>query len=109
MIHRIGNGTWTCHVCGDERPSAKIDAAKHFHTNGQGVTLEQSVRYCNDRPACVRAAKLRSHTDLALARTVIERDALSKTLMEMHRKYAVRATFWAAGAAAFGFLIRGVV
>lgn len=44
--------TWTCHVCGDERPDDKI--AVHSEGGGSEYVAEISVhvRYCNDRPNC---------------------------------------------------------
>ena len=51
--------TWTCHICGEERPDEKISAlAKPLIINGQVVPGgEQNIRYCNDRPACIEGAK----------------------------------------------------
>lgn len=43
--------TWTCHVCGDERPDAKISVAKH----PLGIAVV-NVRFCNDRPDCAAKA-----------------------------------------------------
>lgn len=42
--------TWTCMVCDDERPDAKISVLK---VAGDGpVDITVNVRYCNDRGAC---------------------------------------------------------
>lgn len=47
--------TWTCHVCGDERPDAAISV--HASTlTVRGFAIQQNVRHCNDRPACVAGA-----------------------------------------------------
>lgn len=43
--------TWTCHVCGDERPDAQISVATH-----QVGFAEVNVRYCNDRSECTKKA-----------------------------------------------------
>jgi hypothetical protein len=43
--------TWTCHVCGDERPDDKIDVFSVVE-NVRGVIVQQNVRYCNDRIEC---------------------------------------------------------
>jgi hypothetical protein len=49
------SGTWTCHVCKDERPDAQISVMKHA-TMIRGIEVQQNVRYCNDRPECVDGA-----------------------------------------------------
>ena len=47
--------TWTCHVCREERPDAKISVlVVPFEMNG--VRGQQNVRYCNDRPECLEGA-----------------------------------------------------
>ena len=43
--------TWTCHVCGDERPDEKISVRKKKGYLGE-VRVTENVRYCNDRMAC---------------------------------------------------------
>ena len=51
--------TWKCHICGEERPDAKISVlTKPLIINGQVVPGgQQNIRYCNDRPACIEGAK----------------------------------------------------
>lgn len=50
--------TWTCHVCGEERPDERISVFSSTQTiPGTDATMTQNVRYCNDRPACVEGAK----------------------------------------------------
>jgi len=51
--------TWKCHICGEERPDDKISVVtKPLFINGQVVPgSQQNIRYCNDRPACVKGAK----------------------------------------------------
>lgn len=51
--------TWTCHVCGDERPDDKISVlTKPLVINGQEVPGgQQNIRYCNDRPECIEKVK----------------------------------------------------
>lgn len=51
-----GEGTWTCHVCGEERPDRFISVQHNFAELMPGVPVQQNVRYCNDRPACKAAA-----------------------------------------------------
>lgn len=54
-----GEGTWTCHVCGDVRPDAAISVAKNDRSAEKGLpagTWIENVRYCNDRPECVAGA-----------------------------------------------------
>lgn len=57
--------TWTCHICGDERPDALISVRKVPAEMG-GVNFEQNVRYCNDRPACAEASKTYSFNTLTM-------------------------------------------
>lgn len=52
--------TWTCHVCGEERPDALIAV----HTTDLSAefmlppgTLQQNVRYCVDRRHCIEQAR----------------------------------------------------
>jgi hypothetical protein len=50
------NLTWTCYVCGDERPEDKISVYKKpLILLGQEHGTE-NIRYCHDRPMCVEAA-----------------------------------------------------
>jgi NMD protein affecting ribosome stability and mRNA decay len=46
--------TWTCHVCGRERPDALISVAHVVCDTGEadGIPVTANVRYCNDRQAC---------------------------------------------------------
>lgn len=53
----IGEVTWKCHICGEERPNDKISVlSKPLVINGRSCG-EQNIRYCNDRPACIEGAK----------------------------------------------------
>lgn len=52
--------TWTCHVCGDERPDDKISVHSRPVMRGT-IEFQENVRYCNDRPACAESAKTFSH------------------------------------------------
>lgn len=49
--------TWTCHVCGQERPDAAISVWKHEVTMRSGIKFTENVRYCNDNPKCISGAK----------------------------------------------------
>ena len=49
--------TWTCHVCGKERPDAKISVYSSTKYSGS-IPIQQNVRYCNDDPSCIEGAKL---------------------------------------------------
>jgi len=53
--------TWTCHICKEERPDAKISVLKKPLNLGGGITASENIRYCNDRPTCIEGAKLYSH------------------------------------------------
>jgi hypothetical protein len=47
--------TWTCHVCGDERPDSAISVFTSTVTVN-GVPITQNVRFCNDREDCIQKA-----------------------------------------------------
>lgn len=48
---------WICHICGEERPDAKISVlTRPLIINGRQCG-EQNIRHCNDRPACIEGAK----------------------------------------------------
>lgn len=53
MKHKL---TWTCHICGKERPDDKISVHSKPIDLGVGVVTKQNVRYCNDNPDCIAAA-----------------------------------------------------
>lgn len=51
--------TWTCMVCGDERPDALI-SVEHRPIPGLESMFpgtRANVRYCNDRETCINGAK----------------------------------------------------
>lgn len=50
--------TWSCHVCGDERPDAVIGVAHQPVPGMEGwfPAAHWNVRYCLDRPTCVLVA-----------------------------------------------------
>lgn len=53
-------GTWTCHICKDERPDTFISVHRKPLVGANGVpsrVISENVRYCNDRPSCKQAAK----------------------------------------------------
>lgn len=52
----MDNLTWTCHVCGEERPDDKISVHSKW-ASVAGIEVKQNVRYCNDRPECAEGAK----------------------------------------------------
>jgi hypothetical protein len=57
--------TWTCHVCGDDRPDRLIGVHKHRLRHVQSrVVMDENVRYCLDRPACAAAAQTFHFIDL---------------------------------------------
>lgn len=65
--------TWTCHVCGDERPDDKISVAIHKHIDGNGIHYDENVRYCNDNPSCEKDARLHGH----LARHAVKTEVIA--------------------------------
>jgi len=57
MVDIFKDLTWTCQICGQERPDERISVVtKPLVINGQTVG-EQNIRYCNDRAACIEGAK----------------------------------------------------
>lgn len=46
--------TWTCHVCGLERPDAKISVFTRVIRFENGVTMRENFMYCNDKPDCIQ-------------------------------------------------------
>lgn len=48
--------TWTCHICGDERPDKLISVLSYPIFEG----AKRNVRYCNDRVACLEGAALKA-------------------------------------------------
>lgn len=48
--------TWTCHICGEERPDEYI-SVKSKSLNIPGVDAEQNIRYFNDKPECAEGAE----------------------------------------------------
>lgn len=60
------NLTWTCHICGRERPDASISVDKHDESSRHSLppgTVTENIRYCNDNPYCANAAKTFSLRD----------------------------------------------
>lgn len=56
--------TWTCHVCGKERPDQLISVFKRdiSHTFGLPTgTVQENVRYCNDSQSCFDRAQSYRH------------------------------------------------
>jgi len=52
----MDNLTWTCHICREERPDARISVwTKPLGL--PGVEGTQNIRYCNDRQECIDGAK----------------------------------------------------
>jgi hypothetical protein len=49
--------TWTCHICGQERPDDKISVEQHkVRMPGTNQQVMENVRYCNDKAECANAA-----------------------------------------------------
>jgi len=52
--------TWTCHICGRERPDQAISVMVFDTSENYGLppgTMKQNVRYCNDNPECWTGAQ----------------------------------------------------
>jgi hypothetical protein len=51
---------WRCHICGELRPDDKIRVFRTDISEEHGMpigTIQQNVRYCEDRPECVIKAQ----------------------------------------------------
>lgn len=49
--------TWKCHICREARPDDKISVLKKpLIVNGINMG-SQNIRYCNDKPECLKGAK----------------------------------------------------
>jgi len=56
----MNNLNWKCHVCGAERPDARISVFKRdmsADSDFPAGTIVMNVRYCNDNPKCIEGAK----------------------------------------------------
>lgn len=79
--------TWTCHVCGRERPDEKISVANHERINGVGVHVRQNVRFCNDGDQCRRVAMVSDHAALAERRTALAHGKLLSQVDDLTGSY----------------------
>ena len=52
--------TWTCHICGEERPDDKIDVLSYLIEGLPGA--ERNVGYCNDKEECRKGAEEKAKT-----------------------------------------------
>lgn len=58
--------TWTCHVCGDERPDEWISVFTDSEPiAGTDAEMTVNVRFCNDRRDCIRGAPVKAREWLA--------------------------------------------
>lgn len=58
--------SWTCHICGRERPDADIAVHQTDMSGLRGFppgTVLHNVRYCVDSPECAAKAESYSHFD----------------------------------------------
>lgn len=59
--------TWTCHICKENRPDAKISVLKKTVeklSSQVGGIVTENIRYCNDRSECIEGAKTYTHFHL---------------------------------------------
>jgi hypothetical protein len=58
-VNPLSGLTWTCHVCGRERPDDRISVHHVTIDNGKndGIPITANVRYCNDRQSCYVGAE----------------------------------------------------
>ncbi len=48
--------TWTCHVCGEERPDVMISVFSRRKTIGP-VEFQENIRHCIDKQTCIDGAR----------------------------------------------------
>lgn len=48
---------WTCHICGEERPNNNISVLIKPYDLDHKFVAQQHIRYCNDRPECIKGAQ----------------------------------------------------
>lgn len=48
--------TWTCHVCGEERPDRLVGVQRYVNTQGS-IPIKFNVRHCIDKAKCQRGAR----------------------------------------------------
>lgn len=48
--------TWTCSICGHERPDDMIVVEKRERRTPRGATVGVNVRHCVDRAPCIAGA-----------------------------------------------------
>ena len=77
--------TWTCHVCGKERPDAAISVYSTTKYIGT-IPVKQNVRYCNDDPKCIEGA--RDHTFFRVEKTD---EQVSDSAVEFTTRFGWRA------------------
>jgi len=56
--------SWTCHVCGEERPDRSISVRVHDNSEKLGLpsgTFQENIRYCNDKESCIEGSKTHSN------------------------------------------------
>jgi hypothetical protein len=56
--------SWTCHVCGENRPDRLISVRVHDNSEKLGLpsgTFQENIRYCNDKESCIGGSKTHSH------------------------------------------------
>lgn len=95
-------GSWTCMVCGDERPDRFIDVYKIPLDLGRrrGIDATINVRFCADRPACLEGAMqfdpVRGRLSIALAENAELHDVLVELHDETHGDPCPRVRCWVA-------------
>ncbi len=65
-------GSWTCHVCGKERPDLLISVHRVDLSGVHGLTeghVTRNIRYCNDSKTCLDGAKKMGHEEQSRKRS----------------------------------------
>jgi hypothetical protein len=87
--------SWTCHVCGRERPDDKISVFSRTKVvEGTGVTYQENVRYCNDNPTCIEKAPTISFTVIERKPKIVEAVPHSGMDLPDLIAYWIKELFW---------------
>jgi hypothetical protein len=86
--------TWTCHICGEERPDRFISVrSKSAIDRVTGIRMTENIRYCNDKPSCWEGTEnfsfIRRENHLSNKSTILEKPPApdAEILDEVWKRY----------------------
>lgn len=97
-LERNQEPTWSCHICGKERPDSKISVLSKPLVAEEPDQGRQNIRYCNDDGMCVEKAKTFSLLDKAEGRLMRDEirdlsayigETLGKHITQIAEQYGV--------------------